>query len=157
MYVLCVSSHFWPFTKANLVLENFNKKLGFGQAPPPLFGQKPKFFRKSILMAPLIKLIGIFCSLLSWPVFGGQMVSQVFHYPKTFSALIPSLFQDFFCAFKVFRKTLFLVTMQFVFVLPCGKSQSPTLFHNGEDCCKTKHAMPSQFSKSVNCEHREEV
>ena len=53
IYVLCVSSHFWPFTKANLVLENFNKNLGFGQTPPPLLGQKPKFFRKKILMAPL--------------------------------------------------------------------------------------------------------
>ena len=55
IYVLCVSSHFQPFTKANLVLENFNKNLGFGQTPlPPFLGQKPKFFRKTILTAPLI-------------------------------------------------------------------------------------------------------
>ena len=53
IYVLCVSSHFLPFTKANLVLENFNKNLGFGQTPPPLLGKKPKFFRKTILTAPL--------------------------------------------------------------------------------------------------------
>ena len=54
IYVLCVSSHFLPFTKTNLVLENFNKNLGFGQTlPPPLLGPKPKFFRKFILMAPL--------------------------------------------------------------------------------------------------------
>ena len=26
IYVLCVSSHFWPFTKANLIWVNFNKK-----------------------------------------------------------------------------------------------------------------------------------
>ena len=32
IYDLCVSSHFWPFTKANLILENFNKNLCTGQA-----------------------------------------------------------------------------------------------------------------------------
>ena len=53
IYVLCVSSHFWPFTKANLVLENFNKNLGFGQTPPPLLGRMPNFFQKRILKAPL--------------------------------------------------------------------------------------------------------
>ena len=46
IYVLCVSSHFWPFTKANLVLENFNKNLGFGQTPPPLVGPKAQVFPK---------------------------------------------------------------------------------------------------------------
>ena len=29
--VVCVSSHFWPFTKVNLVLVNFNKKMRLGQ------------------------------------------------------------------------------------------------------------------------------
>ena len=47
-------SHYWPFTKANLVLEDFNKNLGFGQTPPPWLGQMPKFSRKSILKAPLM-------------------------------------------------------------------------------------------------------
>ena len=44
IYVLCVSSHFWPFTKANLVLENFNKTLGFGPTPPPpCWAKSPSF------------------------------------------------------------------------------------------------------------------
>ena len=46
IYILCVSSHFWPFTKANLVLENFNKNLGFGQTPPPLVGPNAQLFPK---------------------------------------------------------------------------------------------------------------
>ena len=52
IYVLCVLSHFWPFIKANLSLENFNKNLGFGQ-PPPLVGPNAKNFRKWNLQAPL--------------------------------------------------------------------------------------------------------
>ena len=52
-HILCVLSHFWPFTKANLVLENFNKNLGFGQTPRPLLGQMPNFFRICVLRAPL--------------------------------------------------------------------------------------------------------
>ena len=56
IYVLCVSSHFWPFTKANLFLENFNKNLGFGQTPAPLVGPNAQFFPKTILMAPLMGL-----------------------------------------------------------------------------------------------------
>ena len=48
IYVLCVSSHFLPFTKANLVLENFNKNLGFGQTPSPLVGPKAQVFQKNI-------------------------------------------------------------------------------------------------------------
>ena len=44
IYVLCVSSHFCPFTKANLGLENFNKNLGFGQtSPPPCWAKFPTF------------------------------------------------------------------------------------------------------------------
>ena len=47
IYVLCVSSHFWPFTKANLVLENFNKNMGSGQTPPPLVGPNAQIFPKN--------------------------------------------------------------------------------------------------------------
>ena len=47
IYVLCVSSHFWPFTRANLILEIFNKNLGFGQTPPPLVGPNAQPFPKS--------------------------------------------------------------------------------------------------------------
>ena len=46
IYALCVLSHYWPFTKANLVLENFNKNLGFGQTPaprPPCWAECPTF------------------------------------------------------------------------------------------------------------------
>ena len=35
---------FMDSSKANLVLEKFDKKLGFGQTPPPLFGPKDQFF-----------------------------------------------------------------------------------------------------------------
>ena len=52
IYVLCVSSHFWPFTKANLVLENFNKNLGFGQTPPPLVGPNAQLFPKMHFEGP---------------------------------------------------------------------------------------------------------
>ena len=31
-------------SKANLVLEKFDKKLGFGQTPPPLVGPKDQLF-----------------------------------------------------------------------------------------------------------------
>ena len=50
--LLCVSSHFCPFTKANLVLENFNKKLGFGQTPPPLVGLNAQLFPKMHFEGP---------------------------------------------------------------------------------------------------------
>ena len=54
IYVLCVSSHFWPFTKANLVLENSNKNLGFGQTPPPPCWSKfPTFSKNQIWGLPL--------------------------------------------------------------------------------------------------------
>ena len=52
IYVLCVSSHFWPFTKANLILENFNKNLGFGQTPPPLVGPNAQLFPKMDFEGP---------------------------------------------------------------------------------------------------------
>ena len=50
IYFLCVSSHFWPFTKANLVLEISTKTWA---SVNPLLGQMPNFFQKSISMAPL--------------------------------------------------------------------------------------------------------
>ena len=64
IYVLCVSSHFWPFTKANLVLENFNKNLGFGQTPPPLVGPNAQLFPKMHFEGPPYTFIILF-SLLS--------------------------------------------------------------------------------------------
>ena len=44
IYVLCVSSLFCPFTKANLVLEKFDKNLGLGQTLAPLVGPKDQVF-----------------------------------------------------------------------------------------------------------------
>ena len=52
IYALCVSSHYWPFIKANLVLENFNKNLGFGQTPPPLVGPNAQLFPKMHFEGP---------------------------------------------------------------------------------------------------------
>ena len=43
IYVLYVSSHFWPFTKGNILLENFNKNFGFDQTPPPCLAKCPTF------------------------------------------------------------------------------------------------------------------
>ena len=57
-YVLCVSSHFWPFTKVKFVLEKLDKNLGFADPRPPQLGQIPKFFQKFDLKAPLIDLNG---------------------------------------------------------------------------------------------------
>ena len=51
--VLCVSSHFWPFTIEKFVLEKLDKSLGSAD-PPPQLGQNPKFFQKFDLKAPLI-------------------------------------------------------------------------------------------------------
>ena len=53
-YVLCVSSHFWPFTKVKFVLEKLYKNLGFADPRPPQLGQIPKFFQKLDLEAPLM-------------------------------------------------------------------------------------------------------
>ena len=44
--LLCVSSHFCPFTKASFVLENLNKNLGLSQTPAFLFGTKYQTLRK---------------------------------------------------------------------------------------------------------------
>ena len=52
-YVLCVSSHFWPFTKVKFVLEKLDKNLGFADPRPPQLGQIPKFFQKLDLKASL--------------------------------------------------------------------------------------------------------
>ena len=53
LILLCVSSHFWPFTIANLVWVNSNKNLEFGQTPP-LVGQDAQLLPPKKLMAPLI-------------------------------------------------------------------------------------------------------
>ena len=45
-HVLCVSSHFWPFTKVNLVLVNFDKHWDWGRPLPPLVGTKSQVFPK---------------------------------------------------------------------------------------------------------------
>ena len=52
IYVFYVSSHFWPFTKANLILEIFNKNLGFGQTPAPLVGPNAQLFPKMHFEGP---------------------------------------------------------------------------------------------------------
>ena len=55
IYVLCVSSHFWPFTKANFVLENFDKKLEIGSDPPaPGWDKIPSFAEIKKGKAPLM-------------------------------------------------------------------------------------------------------
>ena len=54
IYVLCVSSHFWPFIIVKVVLEKLDKNLGFADPHPPQLGQIPKFFQKIDLKAPLI-------------------------------------------------------------------------------------------------------
>ena len=53
-YVLCVSSHFWPFNIVKFVLEKLDKNLGSAD-PPPQLGRNPKFFQKLDLKAPLIR------------------------------------------------------------------------------------------------------
>ena len=45
-YVLCVSSHFWPFTIVKFVLEKIDKNLRLGQTPAPLVGTKSQVFPK---------------------------------------------------------------------------------------------------------------
>ena len=52
-YVLCVSSHFWPFNIVKFVLEKLDKNLGSAD-PPPQLGRNPKFFQKLDLRASLI-------------------------------------------------------------------------------------------------------
>ena len=56
-YVLCVSSHFWPFTIVKFVLEKLDKNLGYAD-PPPQLGQNPNFFQKLDLKAPL-RMLGM--------------------------------------------------------------------------------------------------
>ena len=51
--VLCVSSHFWPFTIVKFVLEKLDKNLGLADPHPPQLGQNPKFFQKLDLKASL--------------------------------------------------------------------------------------------------------
>ena len=64
IYVMCVSSHFWSFTKANLVLESFNKNLGFGQTPPPCWAKCPTFSEKPF-WGPLLSILNFY-----WRQFG---------------------------------------------------------------------------------------
>ena len=45
-YVLCVSSHFWPFNIVKFVLEKLDKNLGSADPPPPSVGQKSQIFPK---------------------------------------------------------------------------------------------------------------
>ena len=52
IYVLCVSSHFLPFTIVKFVLEKFDKNMGLGQTP--LFGTKSQNWPKICFMSPLI-------------------------------------------------------------------------------------------------------
>ena len=52
-YVLCVSSHFWPFNIVKFVLEKLDKNLGSADPPPPQLGRNPKFFQKFDLKASL--------------------------------------------------------------------------------------------------------
>ena len=42
-------------SKANLVFEKNDKKLGMGRPPPPWLGQNPTFFQRSFLKAPFNK------------------------------------------------------------------------------------------------------
>ena len=58
IYVLRVSSHFWPFTKVNLVLVNFNKHWDWVRPLPPSLGQMLSK-RICFLKAPLIHSIDI--------------------------------------------------------------------------------------------------
>ena len=44
-YVLCVSSHFWPFIIVKFVLEKLDKNLGSAD-PPPSVGPKSQIFPK---------------------------------------------------------------------------------------------------------------
>ena len=53
IYVLCVSSHFWPFTKVNFVLTILQKSWDSVRPPPPWLGQNPKFVKGNISGAPL--------------------------------------------------------------------------------------------------------
>ena len=44
-YVLCVSSHFWPFIIVKVVLEKLDKNLGSAD-PPPSVGPNSQIFPK---------------------------------------------------------------------------------------------------------------
>ena len=54
IYVLCVSSHLWPFTKVNFGFCQFYKKSWDSVRPPsPWLGQNPKFVKGNFFGAPL--------------------------------------------------------------------------------------------------------
>ena len=46
---------FLDSSKANLILDNFNKKLGFSQTPPPGWDKIPSLSKELIVGLPLIK------------------------------------------------------------------------------------------------------
>ena len=62
IYVLCVSSHFWPFTKVNFVLTILQKSWD-SVRPPPWLGQNPKFVKGNKLGAPLTSLFYLFSEI----------------------------------------------------------------------------------------------
>ena len=47
-YVLCVSSHFWPFIIVKVVLEKLDKNLGSADPPPLSWAKFPNFSKNSI-------------------------------------------------------------------------------------------------------------
>ena len=53
IYVLCFSSHFWPFTKANFVFANFTKKSWDSVRPPPCWDKIPSLAKDKFLWLPL--------------------------------------------------------------------------------------------------------
>ena len=62
--VVCVSSHNMDSSKANLILEKIDKKLGFGQTPPPPWLVQKTFSIFLFLKAPLnlitlIRMLGV--------------------------------------------------------------------------------------------------
>ena len=54
-YVLCVSSHFWPFNIVKFVLEKLDKNLGSADPPPLSWAKIPNFSKNSIWRLPLLK------------------------------------------------------------------------------------------------------
>ena len=53
IYVLCVSSHFWPFTKVNFVLTILQKSWDSVRPPPPGWDKIPSLSKEIFLGLPL--------------------------------------------------------------------------------------------------------
>ena len=53
IYVLCVSSHFWPFTKVNFVLTNLQKSWDSVRPPPPGWDKIPSLSKELFVRLPL--------------------------------------------------------------------------------------------------------